>query len=188
MTLLGLLDQAPMPLQIAGLHPSLKDTSLYLTTLPLQFQRGIDVTIPPALISTKQIGTFSTNFQHAPQYELNSSGSLALEFTLPLQASDMQANSLVLHMNGHYANVNNQRQAQPLPPGLPLGQVFLYNWQSSDWDAQDFSWGDNVVKDSGPYLSATSALRLRFTYKAPAQQASASIQFTLDLTDEGQLK
>ncbi|MBV9120873.1 MAG: hypothetical protein JOZ39_09195 [Chloroflexi bacterium] len=186
LTVLGWLDSSPLPIQVAGLHPSIKETNLYVANLPLQFQRGVDFTVPPALIETKQIGTFSTNFQRNGSYELNPAGSVALEFTLPVQASDMLANKLILHMNGRYSGT--PRGAQPATPGQTLGQIFLYNWQSSDWDASDFAWGDNVIPDAAPYLSATNALRLRYTYKAPARQPTMSIQFSLDLTDEGQLR
>jgi hypothetical protein len=192
LTLLGWLENSPIPLQVAGQHPSVKSTNLYVTDLPLQFQRGTDILIPPAHIETKQIGTFSTNFQRLGQYELNPSGSLALEFALPLQASDMASNDLVLHMNGHYSNGSNQRLSSQPRQGQPLGQLFLYNWQTSDWDAQDFVWGDNPLQNAGPYLSATSTLRLRYTYKPPSnlppQQQTTSIQFSLDLTDQGQLR
>jgi len=122
----------------------------------------------------------------AGQYELNAAGSIALEFTLPLNASDMANNTLVLHMNGRYAG--NPRFTRVPTPGTALGQIFLYNWQSSDWDAQDFAWGDNAIGEAGPYMSATNSLRLRYTYKPPTQQPTSSLQFSLDLTDEGQLR
>jgi len=186
LTLIGWLKQSPLPVQVAGLHPSVKETNLYVTNLPMQFQRGVDVAIPSALMETKQIGTFSTNFQRNCQYELNPAGSLAVEYALPVAASDMASNKLVLHMVGRYSG--NPRSSRPGQQGESLGQIFLYNWQTSDWDAQGFVWGDNVIKDAAPYLSATSTLRVRYTYKAPANQPTTSIQFTLDLTDEGQLR
>jgi len=187
LTLMGWMEQSPLAVQVEGLHPSVTETNLYVTSLPLQFQRGTPVTVPPALIETKQIGTFSTNYgPRNGQYELNPAGSVAIEYGLPVVASDMLSNKLVLHMNGHYAG--NTRLVRQATPGAPLGQIFLYNWQSSDWDAQDFAWGDNPIPDATPYLSATSSLRVRFTYKPPTPQANASLQFTLDLTDDGQLR
>ena len=186
LTLLGWLDKSPLPIAVQGLHPSVKETNLFVSSLPLQFPRGVDLTVPPALIETKQIGTFSTNFQRAGQYELNAAGSIALEFTLPLNASDMVSNKLVLHMKGRYAG--NPRFSRVPAPGASLGQIFLYNWQSADWDAQDFAWGDNAIPDAGPYVSATNSVRLRYTYKPPAQQPTSSLQFSLDLTDEGRLR
>jgi hypothetical protein len=185
LTLLGWLDKSPLPIEVQGLHPSVKETNLFVSSVPLQFPRGVDLMVPPALIETKQIGTFSTNFQRAGQYELNAAGSIALEFTLPLNAGDMANNQLVLHMNGRYAG--NPRFTRVPAPGTSLGQIFLYNWQSADWDAQDFAWGDNTLPD-GPYLSATNSLRLRYTYKPPTQQPTSSLQFSLDLTDQGQLR
>jgi len=186
LTLLGWLEKSPLPIVVEGLHPSIKEANLFVTSMPLQFPRGVDLVVPPALIETKQIGTFSTNFQRAGQYELNAAGSIALEFTLPLNANDMANNKLVLHMNGRYAG--NPRFTRVPAPGTSLGQIFLYNWQSSDWDAQDFAWGDNMVGEAGPYMSATNSLRLRYTYKPPTQQPTSSLQFSLDLTDEGQLR
>ncbi|HLG69885.1 MAG TPA: hypothetical protein VK009_05615 [Chloroflexota bacterium] len=186
LTLLGWLDKSPLPVEVDGLHASVKESNLFVTPLALQFQRGADVVIPPALIETKQIGTFSTNFQRAGQYELNAAGSIALEFTLPVNAADMSANKLVLHMVGRYTG--NPRFSRPAAPGTSLGQIYLYNWLTSDWDAQDFAWGDNALPDSGAYLSATNSLRVRYTYKPPAQQPTSSLQFSLDLTDEGQLR
>jgi hypothetical protein len=186
LTLLGWLEKSPLPMDVEGLHPSVKETNLYVTSLPLQFQRGVPVVIPPALIETKQIGTFSTNFQRAGQYELNAAGSIALEFMLPVNASELLNDKLVLHMNGRYSG--NPRFQQMAQPGTPLGQVFLYNWQSSDWDAQDFAWGDNALPEDGAYVSAINSLRLRYTYKPPAQQPTSSLQFSLDLTAEGQLR
>lgn len=186
LTLLGWLDKSPLPVEVQGLHPSVKETNLYVSSLPLQFPRGVDLVVPPALIETKQIGTFSTNFQRAGQYELNAAGSIALEFTLPLNASDMVTNKLVLHMNGRFAG--NPRFARAPVRGSSLGQIFLYNWQSADWDAADFAWGDNTIGDAAPYLSATNSVRLRYTYKPPTQQPTSSLQFSLDLTDQGQLR
>src|SRR5581483_12474165 len=119
-------------------------------------------------------------------YELNPAGSLALEFTLPVQIADMSSNKLMLDMEGKYAG--NPRSPRPAVAGQSLGQIFLYNWQTADWDAQDFAWGQNPIDDPTPYLSATNTLRLRYTYKAPTQQPTASLQFSLDLTDEGQLR
>jgi hypothetical protein len=186
LTLMGWMQKSPLPIDVDGLHASVKETNLFVSSLPLQFQRGVPLAVPPALIETKQIGTFSTNSQRPGQFELNAAGSLALEFTLPLNASDMLSNKLVLHMNGRYTGTS--RFQRPATPGASLGQIFLYNWQSSDWDAQDFAWGDNELGDAGPYLSATNSLRLRYTYKPPAQQPTGSLQFSLDLTDEGQLR
>ncbi len=186
LTLLGWLEKSPLQLQLNGLHPSVRETNLYISSLPLQFPRGVPLVIPPSLVETKQIGTFSTNFQRACQYELNAAGSIALEFTLPVNAGDMQPNKLMLHMNGRYAG--SPRFNQLALPGSSLGQMFLYNWQSSDWDAQDFAWGDNAIPDAAPYISATNSLRLRYTYKPPTQQPTSSLQFSLDLTDEGQLR
>lgn len=186
LTLLGWLEKSPLSVEVDGLHASTKETNLFVTGLPLQFPRGVNLLVPPALIETKQIGTFSTNFQRAGQYELNAAGSIALEFTLPVNAGDMMNNKLVLHMDGRYTG--NPRFARAATPGTPLGQVFLYNWQSSDWDAQDFAWGDNMLPDTGSYLSATNSLRVRYTYKPPTQQPTSSLQFSLDLTDEGQLR
>jgi hypothetical protein len=186
LTLLGWLERSPLPVRVTGLSPSVKETNLYVTSLPLQFPRGVPLSIPPALVETKQIGTFSTNFQRACQYELNAAGSIALEYTLPVNVGEMVSNKLVLHMTGKYSG--SPRFTQPAIPGSPLGQIFLYNWQTSDWDTLDFAWGDNVLGEGGPYLSATNTLRLRYTYKPPIQQPTSSLQFSLDLTDEGQLR
>jgi hypothetical protein len=186
LTLMGWMQKSPLAVDVQGQHPSVKETNLFVSSLPLAFERGVPLTIPPALIDTKQIGTFSTNSQRPGQYELNAAGSLALEFTLPVNASDMASNRLVLHMNGRYAG--GPRSTLIARPGGPLGQIFLYNWQSSDWDALDFAWGDNELPDPGPYVSAINSLRLRYTYKPPTQQPTGSLQFSLDLTDEGQLR
>src|SRR5581483_12086539 len=85
-------------------------------------------------------------------YELNPAGSLALEFTLPVQIADMSSNKLMLDMEGKYAG--NPRSPRPAVAGQSLGQIFLYNWQTADWDAQDFAWGQNPIDDPTPYLSA----------------------------------
>jgi hypothetical protein len=185
--LLGWMPRSPLPVRVQGLHPSLIQNNLYVTPLRVDFQRGANITIPQALIETKQIGAFSTNYgPRNGQYELNPAGSVAIEFTLPVNAGDLLTDKLTLHMNGHYAG-NTRFISQPTP-GSSLGQIFLYNWSTSDWDPQDFAWGDNPIPDAGPYLSATNTLRVRYTYKPPATRATASLQFTLDLTAEGQLR
>ncbi|MHB8620948.1 MAG: hypothetical protein ACYDAG_15485, partial [Chloroflexota bacterium] len=143
------------------------------------------VLIPPALIETKQMGSFSTNFQRPGQYELNPSGSLALEMALPISTRQISDNRLVLHMKGHYSG--DPRNLLPSSHGTRLGQYFLYNWQSSTWDPQTLRWGDNAVNNPSAYLSATSTVRVRYTYKAPPQAPTASIQFSLDLTDQGRV-
>ncbi len=186
LTLLGWLENSPLPVDVSGANPSLKETNLYVSPLPLSFTRGQDFVIPPALIETSQIGTFSTTFQRTGQYELNPGGSVALQYALPVAAADMTDNKLVLQMNGHYAGA--VRGQAPGTPGASLGQIFIYNWQSANWDAQDFSWGNNLVDTPAQYISATSVVRIRFTYKAPPRQPTDSIQFSLDLTDQGQLK
>ncbi|HLY64536.1 MAG TPA: hypothetical protein VKU60_03285, partial [Chloroflexota bacterium] len=187
LTLLGWMAKSPLPVDVEGLHPSVTETNLYVAPIPLQFPRATPITIPPALIETKQIGTFSTNYgPRNGKYELNPAGSVAIEFTLPVVASDLMSNNLVLHMNGSFTG--NQRVIRQPAPGDSLGQIFLYNWSSSDWDAQDFIWGDNPIADPAPYLSATNSFRLRYTYKPPQQQATTSLQFSLDLTDQGQLR
>ncbi|MDE3074833.1 MAG: hypothetical protein KGJ86_05345, partial [Chloroflexota bacterium] len=182
LTLMGWLEKSPLPLQIAGLHPNVRETNLYVSSVPLHFPRGLQVLIPSALIESKQIGSFSTTFQRTGQYELNPSGSLAVEFNLPISYSAMISHRLVLHMVGHYSGGRNISSDAA---GATLGQIFVYNWQSSNWDAQDLAWGDNVIQQSEQHLSATATVRVRFTYKAPAAQPTASIQFSLDLTDQG---
>jgi hypothetical protein len=187
LVLMGWLPKSPLPVQVQGLNPSISQTNLYVTPLPVDFPRGTAVTIPQALIETKQIGTFSTNYgPRNGQYELNPAGSVAIEFTLPASATEMALDNLALHMNGRYSG--NTRVARQPAAGTSLGQIFLYNWSSSDWDAQDFAWGDNPIHDAMPYLSATNSLRVRYTYKPPSTQATASLQFTLDLTAEGQIR
>ncbi|MGH2364602.1 MAG: hypothetical protein ACRDHX_08120 [Chloroflexota bacterium] len=195
LTLMGWLPRSPLPIQLLGWRPSVKETTLYVAPLVVSFPRATALTIPPILVQTSQIGTFSTSFQRAGQYELNPGGSVALQFALPI-AWGLKSSRLTLNVQGRYAGF--AAQAGPLSRpggehspneqlGTPLGQLFVYNWRSGAWDSLPLNWGPNVLAAPAPYLSAVETVRVRFTYKPPPARPNASVQFSLDMSAAGSL-
>jgi hypothetical protein len=180
-TLMGWLDKSGLDLEVRDVRPSVLESTLYISSLPIGLPKGYEGELPASTVSRRQLGATTLNRQQFGSYDLANGEAIALQFTLPVSNGRFLLDGVYVNIDGRFRGVASA--------GPALGEVSLYNWRSAEWEDRIVGFGRNLVKDAAPYVSAVGDVRVRYTFKPAPDSGATGVSFSrFDVTAAGLMR
>jgi hypothetical protein len=181
LTLLGWLETSGPELDVRPARPATVENTLYVATLPVRFPKGYEGDVPPALVSHRALGATTASRQQFGSYDLAPGESVALQFSLPVSPGRFLLERLNLNVDA--------RMRGPGAANASYGEVQFFNWRTADWEERPLTLGSNSVASPLAYVSSTGDVRVRYTFKPPAEAGVTGVTFTrLDVNATGLMR
>ncbi|MFN8524028.1 MAG: hypothetical protein U0821_13100 [Chloroflexota bacterium] len=179
--ILGWVESLNVPITVGESRPASVENSLLIQTLPIGLAKGYEGELPPTTITRRQLGATTLNRQQYGSYELGNGESVALQFSLPT------ANDRFL-LDGLYFNLDGRLRG-PQTLTVPIGELSVFNWRTSEWEDRTVAFGRNLLRDPQPYVSAVGDIRVRYTFRAPPDSGVSGVTFSrFDVTASGVMR
>ncbi|HEX3243839.1 MAG TPA: hypothetical protein VHX16_00395 [Chloroflexota bacterium] len=176
--LVGWLESSQIPVEVKGGRATNIDGALYVASLPIDLPKGFEGEIPAPIVAKRQLGANTASRQQYGSYDLSPGESLALQFSLPMANGRMLLDRLYLNVDGRFRGGN--------PAATAIGDVSLFNWHTSEWEDWSVSYGVNEFLDPTRFVSGAGDVRIRYTFRPPADSRITGVSFTrFDVTALG---
>ena len=167
--LVGWVDKAPLEVSLSRSQALTTDLALYVFKLPAGLSSADNtVIIPPSLMTREAEEVVGGSEVQPNSISIFAGSSVTLRYTVwpEAMASNFDQMTLFLSPPEYYES------------GLP--SVEMWNWDIESWDTIVTDWGDNIIPNSGAYVSPNGIIRIRLGSTGYIQLES------VDITLEGQ--